>query len=170
MDESWIAGYMQRRAAAHAIWSNGGTTKEVAHALNVGTESARKHIKRWEREGLADRIKRAAEILISEGFAPEEVSVITGIDRRTAAYLSHRQVLDQRAKNLPAEKSHLAEDVDALELSIRASNVIKAVGAVTIADLCGLSVADLSRQKGCGKKTVDEIVSVLRQRGLKLSS
>jgi hypothetical protein len=161
--------YGRRTRAAKEVWANGGTAKDVASVLGNSAESARKHIKRWERDRMSGRIDEAVDILLRRNFSPKEVSVICDVPiYKTEMHLKRATVAD-RAKSLPHGSKHLAEDAADLEVSARAANVIKATGVVTIADLCNLTQSDLKSQKGCGATTLAEIIAALDALGLSLS-
>lgn len=61
-----------------------------------------------------------------------------------------------------------AVGIESLGLSHRAYGFLKRGGINTVEDLCGKSKEELSDFKGLGKKTVEEIVSALGDKGLSL--
>jgi DNA-directed RNA polymerase subunit alpha len=63
---------------------------------------------------------------------------------------------------------HLFRNVDELELSVRASNCLKTANIRTIADLVQKSESELLKTKNFGKKSLNEIKTILGEMGLSL--
>jgi DNA-directed RNA polymerase subunit alpha len=63
---------------------------------------------------------------------------------------------------------HLFRNVDELELSVRASNCLKTANIRTIADLVQRSESELLKTKNFGKKSLNEIKTILGEMGLSL--
>ena len=63
---------------------------------------------------------------------------------------------------------NLFRNVDELELSVRASNCLKTANIRTIADLVQKSEAELLKTKNFGKKSLNEIKTILGEMGLSL--
>jgi DNA-directed RNA polymerase subunit alpha len=63
---------------------------------------------------------------------------------------------------------HLFRNVDELELSVRASNCLKTANIRTIADLVQKSESELLKTKNFGKKSLNEIKTILGEMGLAL--
>jgi DNA-directed RNA polymerase subunit alpha len=63
---------------------------------------------------------------------------------------------------------HLFRSVDELELSVRASNCLKTANIRTIADLVQRTESELLRTKNFGKKSLNEIKTILGEMGLSL--
>ena len=63
---------------------------------------------------------------------------------------------------------HLFRNVDELELSVRASNCLKTANIRTIADLVQKTEAELLKTKNFGKKSLNEIKTILGEMGLSL--
>ena len=63
---------------------------------------------------------------------------------------------------------NLFRNVDELELSVRASNCLKTANIRTIADLVQKSEAELLKTKNFGKKSLNEIKTILGEMGLAL--
>ncbi len=63
---------------------------------------------------------------------------------------------------------HLFRNVDELELSVRASNCLKTANIRTIADLVQKTESELLRTKNFGKKSLNEIKTILGEMGLSL--
>lgn len=66
------------------------------------------------------------------------------------------------------EHSTEYEKIEDLELTVRSSNCLKAAGIKTIADLIQWSEGYLSKIPNLGKRSLDEIKTVLAERGLSL--
>jgi len=63
---------------------------------------------------------------------------------------------------------HLFRNVDELELSVRASNCLKTANIRTIADLVQRTESELLKTKNFGKKSLNEIKTILGEMGLSL--
>ena len=63
---------------------------------------------------------------------------------------------------------HLFRNVDELELSVRASNCLKTANIRTIADLVQKTESELPKTKNFGKKSLNEIKTILGEMGLSL--
>jgi DNA-directed RNA polymerase subunit alpha len=63
---------------------------------------------------------------------------------------------------------HLFRSVDELELSVRASNCLKTANIRTIADLVQKTESELLKTKNFGKKSLNEIKTILGEMGLSL--
>ena len=66
-------------------------------------------------------------------------------------------------------KDLLTQPVDIIELSVRASNCLKAAKIKTINELVSKSEEELLNFKNFGKKSLDEIVDRLKELGLSLN-
>lgn len=79
---------------------------------------------------------------------------------------------EQEATGEPAPRLELNENlfraVDELELSVRASNCLKTANIRTIADLVQKTEAELLKTKNFGKKSLNEIKTILGEMGLAL--
>ena len=64
----------------------------------------------------------------------------------------------------------LGSKFDDFGFSVRATNVLRGLGCVTMADVACLKKADLMSAKLCGKKTVEDIEKLLADHGLSLGS
>jgi DNA-directed RNA polymerase alpha subunit len=73
--------------------------------------------------------------------------------------------------NAPSGKTQLIEDAEIarLDLSVRTSNCIHNAKLVKVGQLAALTAADILRWQNAGKKTLQEIRSVLGSLGLRLS-
>ena len=64
----------------------------------------------------------------------------------------------------------LGSNFEEFAFSVRAINVLRGLGCVTMADVACLKKADLMNAKLCGKKTVEDIEKLLAEHGLSLGS
>lgn len=64
----------------------------------------------------------------------------------------------------------LGSKFDDFGFSVRATNVLRGLGCVTMADVACLKKTDLMNAKLCGKKTVEDIEKLLADHGLSLGS
>ena len=64
----------------------------------------------------------------------------------------------------------LGSKFDDFGFSVRATNVLRGLGCVTMADVACLKKEDLMNAKLCGKKTVEDIGKLLAEHGLSLGS
>ena len=64
----------------------------------------------------------------------------------------------------------LGSNFEEFAFSVRATNVLRGLGCVTMADVACLKKADLMNAKLCGKKTVEDIEKLLADHGLSLGS
>lgn len=64
----------------------------------------------------------------------------------------------------------LGSNYEEFAFSVRATNVLRGLGCVTMADVACLKKADLMNAKLCGKKTVEDIEKLLADHGLSLGS
>ena len=58
--------------------------------------------------------------------------------------------------------------IEELELGVRSYNCLKRAGIQTVGDLIGKSEGELAAIPNFGKKSIDEVVETLSQRGLTL--
>jgi DNA-directed RNA polymerase subunit alpha len=68
----------------------------------------------------------------------------------------------------PELNENLFRNVDELELSVRASNCLKTANIRTIADLVQRTESELLKTKNFGKKSLNEIKTILGEMGLSL--
>ena len=73
-----------------------------------------------------------------------------------------------RARAASEVNEHLFRNVDELELSVRASNCLKTANIRTIADLVQKTESELLKTKNFGKKSLNEIKTILGEMGLSL--
>jgi DNA-directed RNA polymerase subunit alpha len=81
-----------------------------------------------------------------------------------------QEVQTERDESHPRTElnDNLFRNVDELELSVRASNCLKTANIRTIADLVQKSEAELLKTKNFGKKSLNEIKTILGEMGLAL--
>jgi DNA-directed RNA polymerase alpha subunit len=159
--EAWKA----QRDAAEAAWRNGASVREVAKILGTSASRAGQVCEGWRQDDFkkrrragSARLEQALLLLIDNGFSEEEAALFFALDGK------------QFAQTLKAAMIHAGriEPPHDLELSIRAQNVLNALGAETLRDICAFSAAELLRTPNCGRKTLAEIEAALEDRGLAL--
>jgi len=62
-----------------------------------------------------------------------------------------------------------AGSIDSLQLTVRTSNCLKADGIYTIADLIRRTENELLKAPNMGRKSLDEVIEVLKQKNLALA-
>lgn len=60
--------------------------------------------------------------------------------------------------------------VEALDLSVRAHNILRNLGIETIGDLARADATSLLAAQNCGRKTIAEIMACLKMMGLKMAN
>ncbi|HXG15280.1 MAG TPA: DNA-directed RNA polymerase subunit alpha, partial [Calidithermus sp.] len=78
------------------------------------------------------------------------------------------EAVEPEAGPRPELNENLFRNVDELELSVRASNCLKTANIRTIADLVQKTEAELLKTKNFGKKSLNEIKTILGEMGLHL--
>jgi len=78
------------------------------------------------------------------------------------------QEVEREVVARPELNENLFRSVDELELSVRASNCLKTASIRTIADLVQRTEPDLLKTKNFGKKSLNEIKTILGEMGLRL--
>ncbi|MBP5295525.1 MAG: DNA-directed RNA polymerase subunit alpha [Lachnospiraceae bacterium] len=73
-------------------------------------------------------------------------------------------------KQEPADETALTMNIDELELSVRSYNCLKRANINTVEELCNKSQDEMMKVRNLGKKSLDEVVSKLRELGLSLKS
>ncbi len=131
-----------------------------------------------------DPIKGAAggqERLILEVWTNGSVSPVVAVGEASRILQDHFELLTDFPQGLPVEEEvereivtrtelneNLFRSVDELELSVRASNCLKTANIRTIADLVQRTEAELLKTKNFGKKSLNEIKTILSEMGLRL--
>jgi DNA-directed RNA polymerase subunit alpha len=78
------------------------------------------------------------------------------------------EVVSDEARPRVELNENLFRNVDELELSVRASNCLKTANIRTIADLVQMAEPELLKTKNFGKKSLNEIKTILGEMGLSL--
>jgi DNA-directed RNA polymerase subunit alpha len=114
-------------------------------------------------------LREAAEILISQ------LAIFTDADRVEELRQGPAGQLDGAAANGPAAVGAGAAPgpmhdilIEELELGVRSYNCLKRAGIQTVGDLISKSENELAAIPNFGKKSIDEVVETLSQRGLNL--
>ncbi len=129
-------------------------------------------------------IKGAAggqERLILEAWTNGSVSPETAVGEASRILQDHfdllidfpqgQQVEEEVEREVPVRaelNENLFRSVDELELSVRASNCLKTANIRTIADLVQRTEPELLKTKNFGKKSLNEIKTILGEMGLRL--
>ena len=129
-------------------------------------------------------IKRAPvgqERLILEVWTNGSVAPETAVAEASRILEDHFELLIDFPHGLPVEEEveqevvprpelneNLFRSVDELELSVRASNCLKTANIRTIADLVQRAEPELLKTKNFGKKSLNEIKTILGEMGLRL--
>lgn len=134
-----------------------GITREgVAQIFFRGCSKARKL------QGLKDRIERAEEILSDNEALRRKNELLTRIMKDIEK--------ENGISLLPKDKEEedlLTKDIRRCDLSIRAKNVLHAIGINTIGELVQVRKSQLRSIRNCGEKTIDELDNFIRSNGLK---
>jgi DNA-directed RNA polymerase subunit alpha len=97
----------------------------------------------------------------------DHFGLLTDFPRRTPEESERRETGIELASRVELNE-HLFRNVDELELSVRASNCLKTANIRTIADLVQKSESELLKTKNFGKKSLNEIKTILGEMGLAL--
>jgi DNA-directed RNA polymerase subunit alpha len=121
------------------------------------------------------------ERLVVELWTDGSVTPVAAVGEASAILGDHFDLLTDFPDTMPVEETMEREDrprlevndnlfrnVDELELSVRASNCLKTANIRTIADLVQKSEAELLKTKNFGKKSLNEIKTILGEMGLSL--
>jgi DNA-directed RNA polymerase subunit alpha len=128
-------------------------------------------------EPTADGERLILEVWTNGSVAPE-----TAVAEASRILEDHFNLLTYPPTSTPTEEEtdpgevlpraelneNLFRNVDELELSVRASNCLKTANIRTIADLVQKSEAELLKTKNFGKKSLNEIKTILGEMGLGL--
>ncbi|MFQ5804549.1 MAG: DNA-directed RNA polymerase subunit alpha [Candidatus Methylomirabilales bacterium] len=119
------------------------------------------------------------ERLVLEVWTNGSVSPETAVRQASRILEDHFVLLTNFPQELPAEEEaepaaaprvelneNLFRNVEELELSVRASNCLKTANIRTIADLVQRTEAELLKTKNFGKKSLNEIKTILGEMGL----
>lgn len=87
-------------------------------------------------------------------------------------FINFEELPEPRAEELREEKPKLNENlyrrVDELELSVRSANCLQNANIKYIGELCQRSEAEMLKTKNFGRKSLNEIKSILQEMGLEL--
>jgi DNA-directed RNA polymerase subunit alpha len=122
------------------------------------------------------------ERLVLEVWTDGSVAPTVAVGEASAILQDHFELLTNFPEAVPAEEEmvhevdrprtelneNLFRNVDELELSVRASNCLKTANIRTIADLVQKSESELLKTKNFGKKSLNEIKTILGEMGLHL--
>jgi len=122
------------------------------------------------------------ERLVLELWTDGSVNATTAVGEASRLLEDHFDLLTNFPESTPQEEAaerdearprtelneNLFRNVDELELSVRASNCLKTANIRTIADLVQKSEAELLKTKNFGKKSLNEIKTILGEMGLAL--
>jgi DNA-directed RNA polymerase subunit alpha len=121
------------------------------------------------------------ERLVVEVWTDGSVTPAVAVGEASAILQDHFDLLTDFPEVMPQEEEterderprfelneNLFRNVDELELSVRASNCLKTANIRTIADLVQKSEAELLKTKNFGKKSLNEIKTILGEMGLSL--
>ncbi len=122
------------------------------------------------------------ERLVLEVWTDGSVSPAEAVADASRILEDHFELLEDFPETTPPEEvtertetgpraelnENLFRNVDELELSVRASNCLKTANIRTIADLVQKSEAELLKTKNFGKKSLNEIKTILGEMGLAL--
>jgi DNA-directed RNA polymerase subunit alpha len=122
-----------------------------------------------------------AERLVVELWTDGSVTPLAAVGEASAILQDHFELLTDFPDTMPQEQEtereerprlelndNLFRNVDELELSVRASNCLKTANIRTIADLVQRTEAELLKTKNFGKKSLNEIKTILGEMGLSL--
>ncbi len=122
------------------------------------------------------------ERLVLEVWTDGSVAPTDAVAEASRILEDHFALLERFPESAPPEETaeraeagprtelneNLFRNVDELELSVRASNCLKTANIRTIADLVQKSEAELLKTKNFGKKSLNEIKTILGEMGLAL--
>jgi len=122
------------------------------------------------------------ERLVVEVWTDGSVAPVTAVAEASRILEVHFELLTNFPEATPEEAAaerdemrprtelneNLFRNVDELELSVRASNCLKTANIRTIADLVQKTEAELLKTKNFGKKSLNEIKTILGEMGLSL--
>jgi len=129
-----------------------------------------------------ESIAEGHERLVLEVWTDGSVSPVTAVGEASKILEDYFDLLTSFPQATPIEETaeqeeqrpraeineNLFRNVDELELSVRASNCLKTANIRTIADLVQKTEAELLKTKNFGKKSLNEIKTILGEMGLAL--
>ena len=151
-----MCGIIQGRDVGWIAEDYGITREGVAQIFFRGCSKARKL------QGLKDRMERAEEILSDNEALRRKNELLTRIMKNIEK--------ENGISLLPKDKEEedlLTKDIRRCDISIRAKNVLHAIGINTIGELVQVRKSQLRGVRNCGEKTLDELDNFIRSHGLK---
>ncbi len=132
--------------------------------------------------GTAAAGEEPPERLVLEVWTDGSVAPAVAVGEASRILQDHFNLLTDFPETVPEEQEarhdethprtelndNLFRNVDELELSVRASNCLKTANIRTIADLVQKTEAELLKTKNFGKKSLNEIKTILGEMGLSL--
>ena len=105
--------------------------------------------------------------------------IVTALARYSLCLGMDKNTISKRMASMPERKpvgpienlagpSILSSGVEILNLGVRASNCLQALGVQTVDELTKRSAADLARTRSLGSRTLQQIVDALNEHGLSL--
>ena len=151
------------------------------HAMLIDTDFSPVERANFSVEGL-ETSTGPQERLLLELWTDGSVNATTAVGEASRLLEDHFDLLTNFPESTPQEEAaerdearprtelneNLFRNVDELELSVRASNCLKTANIRTIADLVQKSEAELLKTKNFGKKSLNEIKTILGEMGLAL--
>lgn len=150
-------------------------TKEVVALRRLQHPSRIKHLRKFSRTYLEDRLKSEAvlrqrnSILIEENEKLEEENG----KLRQIIHQIHTLIAPVMPSTMPLSEVEVVPSdvgVDELELSVRAFYCLKNSGIRTLGELIQMRETDLLKMKNFGRKSLREIKEILSEKGLALRS
>lgn len=127
--------------------------------------------KRWLIHGVTGMIESAEVAAASQAVTNELKSTINEISKISfnLAELVGKKPIETSMDKFNQEQI-LGLEIDELDLSVRSYNCLNRAGIKTLGDITNLSSLELLRVRNLGKRSYDEIVKVLEDRGLCLKA
>src|SRR5579875_251110 len=114
-------------------------------------------------------LREAAEILIAQLAIFTDVDRVTELRKLPAAELEDGELpAASQAALTPAQREALDIMIEELELGVRSYNCLKRAGVETLGDLVSKSEAELAAIPNFGRKSIEEVIETLAQRGFAL--
>lgn len=114
------------------------------------------------------------EVQTNGSITPQEavVSAAEILKEHVQIFLDYEHIADLETEVIDEEKDKMKEllkmDVNELELSVRASNCLKAAGIEKISDLVQKTEQEMLKYRNFGRKSLADIRNVLEKMGLRL--
>ena len=110
---------------------------------------------------LQDALSYAVELLIAH------INPFTNIGNSMAKY----RTSEEEVEEVVVETNNKTEDIkiEELDFTVRSYNCLKKAGVNTVSDLTSMSYAELLKIKNLGKKSLEEIITKMKELGYDLS-